>query len=72
VIHISKPFVDYVFAARKGVSEAERQKFSAALLGLREGTNDDVLKILRADRFIKANDEEYATVREVARELKMF
>lgn len=72
VFHTSKPFVDYVFAARKGVSEAERGKFAAALLGLREGTNDDLLKILRADRFIKANDEEYATVREVARELRMF
>jgi len=72
VFHTSKPFVDYVFAARKGVSEAEREKFAAALLGLREGTNDDLLRILRADRFIKANDEEYATIREIARELKMF
>jgi len=72
VIHTSKPFVDYVFAARKGVSEGDREKFAAALLGLREGTNDDLLKILRADRFIKANDEEYATVREIARELKLF
>jgi hypothetical protein len=27
---------------------------------------------LRATRFVKANDEEYATVREEARALKMF
>jgi phosphonate transport system substrate-binding protein len=72
VIYTSKPFVDYVYVARKGVSDADREKFAAALLALREGKNDDVLKILRATKFIKANDEEYAAIREVARELKMF
>jgi len=72
VFYTSKPFVDWVYVARRGVSEAEREKFAAALLGLREGKNDDVLKILRGTRFVRANDEEYATVREVARELKMF
>lgn len=72
IIHVSKPFVDWVYVSRKGISEGERDKFAAALLALREGKNDDVLKVLRGARFVKANDEEYATVREVARELKMF
>jgi ABC-type phosphate/phosphonate transport system substrate-binding protein len=29
------------------------------------------LKILRASKFVKANDDEYAGIREAARELKM-
>jgi phosphonate transport system substrate-binding protein len=72
IFFTSKPFVDYVWVARKGISDAERQKFVDALLGLKEGKDDDVLKILRASKFIKANDEEYATVRRVAHELNLF
>ena len=72
IFYTSKPFVDWVYIARKGVSDSDREKFAAAMLALREGKNDDVLKIVRATRFVKANDDEYATLREVARELKMF
>lgn len=72
VFHTSKPFVDWVYVARKGVSDSEREKFASALLALREGKNDDVLKILRGTRFVKANDDEYGTLREIAHELKMF
>jgi phosphonate transport system substrate-binding protein len=72
VIYTSKPFVDYVYVARRGMSDSERDKFAAALLGLKEGKNDEVLKILRASKFVKANDAEYAAVREAAQELKMF
>jgi phosphonate transport system substrate-binding protein len=72
VIYTSKPFVDYVYVARRGVSESEQAKFAAALLGLKEGKNDDVLKILRASKFVKANDGEYTAVRQAAQELKMF
>lgn len=72
VIYTSKPFVDYVYVSRRGMGDADREKFAAALLGLKEGKNDDVLKILRANRFVKANDDEYAAIREAAHELKMF
>lgn len=72
VIYTSKPFVDYVYVARKGVSDAEREKFAAALLDLKEGKDDTVLRILRASKFVKASDGEYATVRQVAHELKMY
>ena len=74
VFYQSKPFVDWVYVARKGISDTEREKFAAALLALRQGSNDDVLKILRAanTKFVKANDDEYGTLRQVARELKMF
>ena len=72
VVYTSKPFVDYVYVARKGMSDGEREKFAAALLALKEGKNDDVLKLLRASKFVKANDGEYSAVREAAHELKMF
>lgn len=72
IFHTSKPFVDYVYVARKGVPEAEREKFIGALLGLKEGKDNGVLKVLRANKFVRANDEEYATLRQVAHELKMF
>jgi len=71
VIYTSRPFVDYVYVARRGVSDSERDKFAAALLALKEGKNDDVLKLLRASKFVKANDGEYAGIREAAQELKL-
>ena len=71
VIYTSHPFVDYVYVARRGVTDSEREKFAAALLALKEGKNDDVLKILRASKFVKANDGEYAAIREAAQELKL-
>lgn len=71
VVYTSKPFVDYVYVARKGVSDGEREKFAAALLALKEGKNDDVLKLLRASKFVKANDGEYAAIREAAQELNL-
>lgn len=72
VIYTTKPFVDYVYVARRGMPDGDRDKFSAALLALKEGKNDDVLKLLRASKFVKANDGEYAAVREAAQQLKMF
>ena len=71
VIHTSKAFVDYVYVSRRGVSDADKEKFAAAMLALKEGKNDDILKILRASKFVKANDDEYSGIREAARELKM-
>jgi phosphonate transport system substrate-binding protein len=72
VFHTSKPFVDSVCVARKGVPEAEREKFVRVLLALKEGKDDPVLKILRAKKFVVANDQEYATIRQIAKELRMF
>jgi phosphonate transport system substrate-binding protein len=71
VIYTSRPFVDYVYVARRGVTDSEREKFAAALLALKEGKNDDVLKLLRASKFVKANDGEYGAIREAAQELKL-
>jgi len=71
VIYTSRPFVDYVYVARRGVTDSEREKFAAALLALKEGKNDEVLKLLRASKFVKANDGEYGAIREAAQELKL-
>ncbi len=72
IFYTSKPFVDYVYVARKGLPEEERDKFVRALLALKPGENDAVLKVLRAKQFVQANDQEYETIRRIARELKMF
>jgi phosphonate transport system substrate-binding protein len=72
VFYISKPYVDYVYVARKDMPEAERERFARALLALKEGEDDPVLKSLHAHRFVVANDQEYATMRQIAHELKMF
>ena len=72
VFYTSKPFVGYVFVARKDVPEAEREKFARALLALKEGKNDSVLKILRAKQFVVANDQEYAPIRQIAHQLNLF
>lgn len=71
VFYTAKPFVDYVYVARRDIPEPERQKSAGILLGLRESKDGEVLRILRASKFIRANDEEYVNIRAVARELNM-
>jgi phosphonate transport system substrate-binding protein len=72
VFYVSEPYVDYVWVARKDVSEAERERFAAGLLALKEGKDDRVLKILRAHKFVVADDREYAITRQIGHELGMF
>lgn len=72
VFYTSKPFVDWVIVARKDVPLAEQESFSKALMSLRPGPDAKILKVLRADQFVKANDEEYTTLRQIAKELAMF
>jgi phosphonate transport system substrate-binding protein len=71
IFYTSKPFVDYVYVARKSAPDAERDKFSRAFQSLKEGKDDQVLKILRAKRYLPANDGEYSTIRQIAKDLKM-
>lgn len=71
IFYTSKPFVDYVFVARKGVPEAEREKFAQALLDLKEGKESAVLRVLRANRFVAANDEEYESTRALIKTLNL-
>jgi phosphonate transport system substrate-binding protein len=72
VFYTSKPYLNYVYVARKDVSASERDKFVRALLALKQGKDDPVLKVLSAQQFVVANDQEYAATRRIAHELKMF
>jgi len=72
VFYMSKPFVDYVWVARKDIDQAAQEKFAQAFTDLKEGQDDEVLKILRGKNFVRANNEEYTVLRLVAEDLKMF
>jgi phosphonate transport system substrate-binding protein len=72
IFYTSKPYVDYVFVARKDVPEAERERFASALLALTEDKDHRVLGILRATQFVAATDQEYTLMRQMAHEVKMF
>src|SRR5215469_8723703 len=72
VFYTSKPFVDYVWVARKDISKDQRESFILAFTRLKEGRDDAILQILRGKSFVRASDEEYSVLRLVAEELKMF
>lgn len=69
VFYATPPFADYVWASRKDLDAKTQQAFTNALLRLRKGPDDGVLKILRGDRFVPASDAEYRDVERVARAL---
>lgn len=71
VFHTSAPFVDYVWVARKDVDAKHQARFAQAFTGLKEGKDDEILKILRGKDFVKVTDAEYAGIRNLARELKL-
>jgi len=71
VFYNSKPFVDYVWVARKDVSPADRERFIQAFTSLKEGPDSQVLQILRGKDFVRANNEEYNILRLIAQQLKM-
>jgi phosphonate transport system substrate-binding protein len=72
IFHTTAPFVDWVYVARRDVPVAEREKFAAALLALKQGEDDAVLKLLGATQFVRVNDEEYAPLRRIAKQLGLF
>lgn len=63
-------FADYVWAARKGVPHATREKFKAAFLRLdaRNPGHKGLLGLLRAEKFVEARDESYDRLRKAATE----
>ena len=71
VFYTSKPFVDYVWVARKDLDKATQEKFAQAFISLKEGQNDVILKFMRCKNFVRASNEEYTVLRLVAQELKM-
>jgi phosphonate transport system substrate-binding protein len=71
VFYTTPPFVDYVWVARKDVPPAIRDDVANAFLTLHQPADDKVLGILRGTSFVKADDAEYATLRAIARKLKL-
>jgi phosphonate transport system substrate-binding protein len=72
VFYTSKPFVDYVWVARKEVGKVEQEKFAKAFTDLREGKDDQILQILRGKEFVRADDAEYSIIRLIAQQLNLF
>jgi phosphonate transport system substrate-binding protein len=71
IFHTSAPFVDYVWAARKDLETGARERFAGAFLSLKNGKNEAILKILRGEDFVRADDSEYANIRKIARDLAL-
>lgn len=72
VFYTSKPFVDYVWVARKDIGKEEQEKFVKAFVDLREGKDDQILQILRGKNFVRAEDSEYSIIRLIAQQLNLF
>jgi phosphonate transport system substrate-binding protein len=68
VFFTSRPFVDYVWVVRKGVDAATAEAIKKAFLGT---TDPAVLDVLRATKYVVANDAEYEPLRKVAERLKL-
>lgn len=72
VFHTTPPFVDYVWVARDGLGADQRELFAQAFLTLGEGRDAKILSILRGTKFVRASDDEYDELRQIAGELKLF
>jgi phosphonate transport system substrate-binding protein len=69
VVYTTQVFPDYVWASRHGLDARTQQAFSDALLRLQPGRDDQILKILRGEHFVRAYDGEYAEVERIAKAL---
>jgi phosphonate transport system substrate-binding protein len=72
VFYTTPAFVDYVWAARKDLSPEIQKKFAAAFLNLSPERDGAILEILRGKSFVRATNEEYHAIEEVATKLEMF
>jgi phosphonate transport system substrate-binding protein len=69
VFYTTPPFLDYVWAARKGLDPALADAFAKAMLALDAGNPEHkaVLDLLQATRYVKADDASYDKLREAAK-----
>ncbi|HEY5226737.1 MAG TPA: phosphate/phosphite/phosphonate ABC transporter substrate-binding protein [Methylovirgula sp.] len=72
VFYVTRPFVDYVWAARSNLDPATQKAIIKAFTELQPGKNDKILAILRGKKFIAASNAEYDTIRTTAKTLKLF
>ena len=66
VFYTTPEFPDYVWAARKGIDPDLQERFSQAFLKLDSAKDGEILKILRGEHFVRAEDSEYVEMRQLA------
>jgi phosphonate transport system substrate-binding protein len=68
VFYTTPPFFDYVWAARKALDPALAEAFRKAMLALDAGNpqHRPVLELLQASKYVRADDANYAALREAA------
>jgi phosphonate transport system substrate-binding protein len=69
VFYTTPAFADYVWAARRNLPPAVREKLTTAFLRLEPGHDGAILDVLRGEHFVRANTDEYRQVRRVAQQL---
>ena len=64
----SQPFFDYIWVARKGLDPKLQEAFSAAFLRLdaNDPQHTPVLDVMRAKKYVRANDRDYEKLRQAA------
>jgi phosphonate transport system substrate-binding protein len=72
VFFTTPPFVDYVWAARSDLDAATQQAIVKAFMDLKPGKDDEILNILRGQEFVTVDDAAYESIRDTAKELKLF
>jgi phosphonate transport system substrate-binding protein len=70
VFYTTPPYFDYVWTARKGLEPKLAEAFGNALLKLDAGNpqQKQVLEILSAAKYVKANDHDYDKLRQAAKD----
>lgn len=70
VFYTTPPFLDYVWAGRKGLDPKLAESFSSAMLQLNGGDAEQkkILDLLSASKYVKANDSDYNKLRQAAKE----
>jgi phosphonate transport system substrate-binding protein len=70
VFYTTPPFFDYVWAARKGLDPKLAEAFAGALLKLdaADARHKQVLDILSAEKYVRADDRDYEKLRQAARD----
>jgi len=72
VFYTTQPFVDYVWAGRANLDEATQKALVKAFTDLKPGKDDKILAILRGEKFVPADNQEYEAIRTTAQQLKLF
>lgn len=72
VFYTTPAFVDYVWAARKGIDPRLEHRLAQAFIDLKPGRDDKILAILRGESFVAATNTEYNDIRSVAKKLNLF